>query len=142
MKNWNQRQAGQHGEPAIDAGLLALRVGVGLSFVLLLSLKHAEAQKTFPGAGGRSWLLIVVLLAAVSLVLGVLTESAAAVLVLAWLWAGWSELRAGEAWFVLPIRAVEYAILCAALGIAGPGKYSLDRVLRHRPTENEAPSAT
>lgn len=43
------------GDRKIDVGLLALRIGIGLSFVLPFVLKQAEGTKIFIFYPGRLW---------------------------------------------------------------------------------------
>jgi uncharacterized membrane protein YphA (DoxX/SURF4 family) len=122
--------AGNTGDPRFDVGLLALRIGLGLSFVLLFALKQAEGTRVFAFMPGRLWPLAGLSILAFSVVCGFWTELASALSALAWLWALYSGLQAGEQWYGLPVRAILYVILFAALAITGPGKFSLDQVLR------------
>ena len=114
----------------IDAALLALRVGVGISVLLLFALKQSEASKVFDGHSSSLALLVILATAALCVTAGFLTRWAAAISLLAWLGAALLELHAGADWFVQPVRSAEFAFLFAALALTGPGKYSLDR--RHK----------
>ncbi|MBZ5538757.1 MAG: hypothetical protein LAO31_22655 [Acidobacteriia bacterium] len=116
-------------DPKIDVGLLALRIGLGFSFVLLFVLIQADGARIFILHPGRLWPLVGLSIAALLVVCGFLTELASALSVLSWAWALYSGLQAGDQWFVLPFRAALYVILFAALAITGPGKFSLDYVL-------------
>lgn len=127
MTDADDRRVATHASRSgIDAGLFAIRIGVGLSFVLLFSLKQSEVTKTFVGQHG---LPLVVSITAFVVVCGFLTRWAAALSALAWIWVCYAELRAGLEWFILPVRAAEFIIVFAALAVTGPGKYSLDHLM-------------
>jgi uncharacterized membrane protein YphA (DoxX/SURF4 family) len=106
--------------------MLIIRIGIGLSFVLLFALKQSEAAKTLATQPGRMWTFVALSIGTVLVVCGLFTRLAAALAAIGWAWAMGTELRAGAEWFVLPVRAAEYMILFTALGITGAGKYSLD----------------
>jgi uncharacterized membrane protein YphA (DoxX/SURF4 family) len=119
------------GRPALDAGLLAIRVGIGLSFVLLLALKPADATKFFAKAtgtiaAGHLWPANIFPIAAFFMMFGLFTRVVAAVSALTCLCAAYAALHLGLDWFVLPVCLAEYVFLFTTLVITGPGKFSLD----------------
>jgi uncharacterized membrane protein YphA (DoxX/SURF4 family) len=121
----------------IDAGILAIRIGIALSFILLLALKQAEAAKFFASATGthapnQLWPVILLSITALSVVLGFQTRLAATLAALACLYSAFAALHLGLDWFVFPVRSAEYAFLFTTLAITGPGKFSFDH-LRHSP---------
>jgi uncharacterized membrane protein YphA (DoxX/SURF4 family) len=120
--------ANSSSQSGIDAGLLAIRIGIGLSFVLLFALKQSEAAKIIVNQQERLLPLVSLSIAAFAVVCGFFTELAAALSALGWAWAMYSGLQSGAEWFVLPVRAAQYMILFAGLGVTGPGKYSLDHL--------------
>jgi hypothetical protein len=105
-------------ESRADAGLLVLRSGVGASFVLLVSLKQAQ--------GPTGGLLLGLAAGALCVTAGWATRLAAAGSALGWAWSAYAGLRAGEAWYALPVRAALYTIIFAALACSGPGRFSFD----------------
>jgi hypothetical protein len=115
-----------------DVGLLAIRVGIGLSFVFLVALKQSEAANIFVSPSSQVLSLVSLSLGACLVVCGFLTEWAAALSALGWAWAMYSGLRANVDWMILPVRAAEYVIVFSALGIIGPGKYSFDHFIRNK----------
>lgn len=116
----------------IALGLLVLRLGIGLSFILLFILKQSDAPRIFALHPGRVLPLLFLSLAALLVVVGFVTELAGSVSALAWAWAMYSGLHAGLQWYGLPVRAALYVILFTALSITGPGIFSLDSALRQR----------
>jgi hypothetical protein len=126
---------------SIDAGLLVLRIGIGVSFAFLVALKQSEAAKIFVTPSGRLWPLLALSIGACLVVFGFFTELAAALSALGWAWAMYSGLRADMEWIVLPVRAAQYVIVFSALGITGPGSYSFDYLIRtKRRTEDSRTS--
>jgi hypothetical protein len=67
-----------------DSGLLALRIGVGLSFVLLFALKQSQGASVFIYHPGRVWPLLTLSLGALLVVFGFHTRLAPGAVV----WAG------------------------------------------------------
>jgi putative oxidoreductase len=122
----------------IDIGFLVLRLGVGLSFVLLFALKQSEAAKTFADHPGISLLLITVSFAAFSVVCGLFTRYTASLAALLWAWALFTGLRSHQDRLVLPVRAAQLTILFAALAFIGPRKFSLDHLLSTRRPTNRS----
>ena len=70
-------------EPQSDAGILILRFGVGVNFVLLFALKQAEAGSVFVH---RTWPLAALALGAGLVTLGFRTRVVAGCMALAWGW--------------------------------------------------------
>jgi uncharacterized membrane protein YphA (DoxX/SURF4 family) len=121
----------------LDVGLLAIRIGIGLSFVLLLALKPADATEFLAKAAGtiaagHLWSASILSIAAFFLMFGLFTRAVAALSVLACLYAAVAALHSGLPWFVLPVLSAEYVFLFTALAITGPGKFSLDHLRRSR----------
>jgi uncharacterized membrane protein YphA (DoxX/SURF4 family) len=113
--------------PNIDAGLLALRLGVGANFMLLFALKQAQGGAVFAFHPGRVWMLAALVLGAALVTFGALTRFAAACMALGSLWALCSGLYAHEPFYLFPVRASLFTILFTALAFTGAGKFSLDR---------------
>ena len=126
----NSSATGRSSGSRIDVGLLAIRVGIGLSFVFLVALKQSEAAKIFVAPSGHLLGFAFLYIGACLVVFGFLTELAAVLSALGWAWAMYSGLRADVEWIILPVRAAEYVIVFSALGIIGPGKYSFDHLIR------------
>jgi uncharacterized membrane protein YphA (DoxX/SURF4 family) len=124
----------------LDAGFFALRIGAGVSFVLLFGLKQSQGASVFINHPGRVWPLLALSFGALLVAIGFRTRLAAGAVALAWAWAVYSGLRGGVEWFVLPTRAFLYFMLFAALALTGPGKFSLDHLLR--PISAMPPSST
>jgi uncharacterized membrane protein YphA (DoxX/SURF4 family) len=120
----------------IDLGLLLLRAGMGISFVLLFILKQSHGASVFPHHAGRLWPLIVLSMGALLVACGYFTRVAASLVAASWLWAAYSGVRGGQEWFNFPVRDIEYAFLFAALAFAGPGKFSLDRFRQSKRSAN------
>jgi uncharacterized membrane protein YphA (DoxX/SURF4 family) len=124
----------------LDAGLFALRIGAGVSFVLLFGLKQSQGASVFIYHPGRIWPLLALSFGALFVAIGFRTRLPAGAMALAWGWAVYSGLRGGAEWFALPTRAFLYFILFAALVLTGPGRFSLDHLLR--PISAMPPSST
>lgn len=118
--------AGREPRIGLDAGLLLLRLGVALIFILLFALKQSAGKEVFAYHPGRVAPLVALSLGALLVTCGWLTRPAAALMALAWAWAAYSGLHAGQHWFALPVRAALFVFLFAALALTGPGRYSLD----------------
>jgi uncharacterized membrane protein YphA (DoxX/SURF4 family) len=126
----NERDIESFSTSRIDAGLLILRVGIGLSFIFLFGLKQSEASKIFIDLPGRSWPLVLLSIAAFAVVCGFFSRLAATLSASMWALAMYSALRVGVEWFILPIRSAEFVVLFTALAATGPGKYSLDYAIQ------------
>jgi uncharacterized membrane protein YphA (DoxX/SURF4 family) len=124
----------------LEAGLLALRIGAGVSFVLLFGLKQSQGANVFIYNPGRLWPLLALSFGALLVAIGFRTRLAAGAVALAWAWAVYSGLQGRAEWFALPTRAFLYFILFTALALTGPGKFSLDYLLR--PISGMSPSST
>jgi uncharacterized membrane protein YphA (DoxX/SURF4 family) len=124
----------------LDTGLLTLRVGAGLSFILLFGLRQSQGASVFIYHPGRVWPLVALSFGALLVVSGFHARLAAGAVALAWAWAVYSGLRGGAEWFALPTRAFLYFLLFTALALTGPGKFSLEHLLR--PRSRVPPSAT
>jgi len=121
------------GLPRTDLGLLVLRAGLGLSFILLaLTREHAVAGETFGLTSAHAGLLAVLVLAGAFAAIGFRTRVASGVAAVGWLCAAAGDLLAGEDWVGFPVRAFVYALLFLALSLAGPGRFSIDRRLERR----------
>jgi uncharacterized membrane protein YphA (DoxX/SURF4 family) len=123
----------------LDVGLLAIRIGIGLSFVLLLALKPADATKflvkaTGTVAAGHLWPASILSMAAFFLMFGLFTRAVGALSALACLYAVVATLHSGLPWFVLPVLSAESFVLFTALAITGPGRFSLDHLRQRRPS--------
>ena len=125
--------SGQTRSSRLDVGLLAIRIGIGLSFVLLLALKPADATKflakaTGTIAAGHLWPANILSIAAFLIMFGLFTRAVAALSALACLYAAVAAVHLGLPWFVLPVLSAESVFLFTALAITGPGKFSLDHL--------------
>jgi uncharacterized membrane protein YphA (DoxX/SURF4 family) len=129
--------SGRTRSPRLDVGLLAIRIGIGLSFVLLLALKPADATKflakaTGTIAAGHLGPPSILSIAAFFIMFGLFTRAVAALSASACLYAAVAALHSGLPWFVLPVLSGESVFLFTALAITGPGKFSLDHLRRSR----------
>ena len=131
----------------IAAGLLFLRVGAGLSLLLLFGLQKLQAGWAFPHTGQwqfvdfnrRVGLPAPVLgaylqtlnesLVALLLACGFLARYAAASLSIGFAVATICSMKAGEpAWMI----AAYFFVMFATLFLSGPGKFSIDSLLESR----------
>jgi uncharacterized membrane protein YphA (DoxX/SURF4 family) len=119
--------------PRINAGLLTLRVGIAISFILLYALPQSQSAEVFSYNPGRYWPLVALSFGAALVSLGVATRLLSACLALSWAWAAYIELEAGQRWGALPVRATLFLILFATLALTGAGKFSVDNWLRRYP---------
>src|SRR5882724_4497268 len=113
----------------IDGGLLAMRVGAGISLVLLSVLKTTSGTTIFvyhPGA----WPLIVLSITGVFVTFGFLTRIASGLAAGGWAYAFVTGLQSGQSLDSLPSRALMYAIIFATLNATGAGKFSIDYLFR------------
>ena len=119
--------------PRIDAGLLTLRVGVAISFILLYALPQSQSAEVFGHHPVSYWPLVALSFGAAAVSLGVATRLVSVCLALSWACAAYVELEAGQRWESLPIRAVLFLILFATLALTGAGRFSVDNWLRCYP---------
>ena len=115
-----------------DAGLLALRLGVGTVFVLLSVLRHGEGGTVFIFHPGRAWPLIALGAGAALVTLGFQTRVVSTCIALAWAWALGTGLYLGQTFYLFPVRAVLFVIVFAALAFTGAGRFSVDHVFDSR----------
>jgi hypothetical protein len=113
----------------LNLGLLVLRFGVAVSFVLLIALRQSNGPEALSNEVAEKPLLALSC-GFVLVVCGFLTRPAAAFVALSWAWVAYASLRAGTAWTDLPVRAVEFSFLFATLAVMGAGKISIDHWLR------------
>jgi uncharacterized membrane protein YphA (DoxX/SURF4 family) len=123
----------------IDTGLLLLRVGVGISCVLLFALKQSEGANIFLYHPGRLWPLVALALGTTMVTFGFLTRPVACALAVSWLWALYSGLHLGQAEFSEPMRSALFSISLFTLFLSGPGRFSIDAATRRRETRAQAP---
>lgn len=109
-----------------SAGLLLLRLAGGIALALILLLNRPEGHNLFLEFPWRIWLLLVLSICACFVVCGVFTRLTAAISVVIWAFAAFSELHAGQPWTDLPVRDAEFVFLFATLALAGPGKLSFE----------------
>lgn len=109
-----------------DAGLLILRVGLGICFILLLALKQSNAAAVFVSHPGRLWPLVALSAGALFVVIGFFTRVTAIVMAFSWVWAMYSGLHGGQRFVSLPYRSILFLIVFATLALTGPGRFSLD----------------
>jgi uncharacterized membrane protein YphA (DoxX/SURF4 family) len=115
-------------EPGIDAGLLTLRIGLGISFVvLLIVLKQSYGAEVFIHPPGRLWPLAALAIGALLVTFGFLVRIAAVLSAMGWALTLYSALHA-DVWYSLPVTAALYVIVFAALALTGPGRLSIDFV--------------
>ncbi|TSC85226.1 MAG: hypothetical protein G01um101417_93 [Parcubacteria group bacterium Gr01-1014_17] len=113
-----------------DAGLLALRIGVGAIFIVTGWLKVSDLAATVGGFGyigyGPFWAYLVSfveLVGGIAVLLGVYTRVAAGLLAIVMLVASYNLLATPQA-LIAPVSLLFSTI---ALKLAGGGKYSLLR---------------
>lgn len=121
-------------EPRSDAGLLVLRLGMGISFVLLFALKQGRGERVFAGYQGHAWPLVLLAIGAAFVVFGMFGRSIATCVALAWGWAMVSGVRLGEPFYDEPLRSALFCLIFLVLAITGPGKFSIDRWIKGRST--------
>ena len=136
-----------YSEDNIALGLLVLRVGIGIAFVIhgfpkvfmggAVGLAKGLAATGIPGgvvaaylAGGAEFF------GGIALILGLLTRPATAVMAFTMLIALIFHLNKGDK-FVAYSHALESGILFLGLFIAGPGKFSLDYLFWGTKSESE-----
>ena len=71
----------------LDSGLLVLRIGAGVSFVLLFALKQSQGANIFVYHPSRAWPLIALSFATLLVACGYRTRLAAGAAALGWGWA-------------------------------------------------------
>jgi uncharacterized membrane protein YphA (DoxX/SURF4 family) len=117
-----------------DAGLLTLRLGLGLCQALLLVYPPAQ-EAWLQGMGpGRFWPLGLASIGVALIAAGWWTRFAAPLLVVIWMSALVGEIQSGARLGSFPVRSVLFAVLFASLAVMGPGAWSLDHLLRRGPT--------
>jgi putative oxidoreductase len=136
-----------YSEDTIALGLLVLRVGIGIAFVVhgfpkvfmggAVGLSKGLAATGIPGgivaaylAGGAEFF------GGIALILGLLTRPATAVMAFNMLIALIFHLNKGDK-FVAYSHALESGILFLSLFIAGPGKFSLDYLFWREKSESK-----
>lgn len=148
MKNVNQSRSIGLG---IDFGLLLLRVGVGLSLCFFFGLPKLRAAVAYFHTGqwqfidfNRKFGLPAPVLvayvqslnesvAALLVAIGLFTRYSAGLLFLGFAVATYCSLKAGEpAW----LMAGYFGLMFATIVFTGPGKFSVDVLLRSRATAN------
>ncbi len=110
-----------------DMGLLILRIGIALYFVLLFTLKVNRLAGFAKGPSAFFVGLGTVL--AVCAVLGCFTREASIASCLLWSWGAVTGIVAGQKWDIFPYRDALLVFVFVALAIAGPGRY---RVFKSR----------
>jgi putative oxidoreductase len=125
-----------YSEDSIALGLLVLRVGIGIAFVLhgfpklfmggAVGLSKGLAATGIPGGVLAAYLAgSAEFFGGIALILGILTRPATAVMAFTMLIALVFHLNKGDK-FVAYSHALESGILFLSLFIAGPGRFSLD----------------
>ena len=139
-----------YSEDNIALGLLVLRVGIGIAFVIhgfpklfmggAVGLSKGLAATGIPGglvaaylAGGAEFF------GGIALILGILTRPATAVMAFNMLIALIFHLNKGDK-FVAYSHALESGIFFLSLFIAGPGKFSLDYLFWGDKSESKHPT--
>lgn len=128
-----------YSEENIALGLLVLRVGIGIAFVIhgfpklfmggAVGLSKGLAATGIPGGVVAAYLAgSAEFFGGIALILGILTRPATAVMAFTMLIALIFHLNKGDK-FVAYSHALESGILFLSLFIAGPGKFSLDYLL-------------
>lgn len=136
-RNWIREKPSRTGtngalEPRSGVGFLALRLGVGISFVLLFGLKQSHGARVFAGYQGHTWPLILLSLGAAFVVFETFGRPIAVCMALAWAWALFSGVRYGEPFYGEPLRSALFSLIFLVLGVAGPGKFSIDHWMKGR----------
>jgi putative oxidoreductase len=127
-----------YSEENIALGLLALRIGIGIAFVLhgfpklfmggAVGLAKGLAATGIPGGLGAAYLAgMAEFFGGIALILGMLTRPAAAIMAFNMVVALIFHLNKGDS-FITYSHAIESGVVFIALLISGPGKFSLDRV--------------
>jgi len=116
--------------PGIDTGLLILRLGLGLCFLLLFTLKQAESTAVFGGGLASKVLTVVLVVAALCLTLGFLTRLASGLGALAWMWSLYLGIASRQPFYNFPVRAVLFLLALLALAFTGAGRFSADHMRR------------
>lgn len=110
----------------MDTGLLLLRIGAGIAFVVLFALKQSRGEDIFPYHPGRIWPLFALTIGALLVTFGFLTRPVACILAFGWTWALCTELRLGESAFIkaLAIRSLQCHVFHPIA--FRPGRFSID----------------
>jgi len=128
-----------YSEDNIALGLLVLRVGIGIAFVVhgfpklfmggAVGLSKGLAATGIPGGLVAAYLAgSAEFFGGIALILGILLRPAAAVMAFNMMVALIFHLNKGDK-FVAYSHALESGILFLSLFVAGPGKFSLDHLL-------------
>jgi putative oxidoreductase len=133
-------------EPHIDGGLLLLRLGAGLTMLLFFGIPKLRAAATFMHTGQWTFVdfnrkvglpapvLVAYLetlnesVAALLLAIGFLARPAAGCLALGFAGATICSIKFGEEW----LMAAYFWLMFSTVLLTGPGKFSIDQVLRSR----------
>jgi uncharacterized membrane protein YphA (DoxX/SURF4 family) len=110
----------------LDFGLLSLRFGVAMSIALLNILKQAADDFLFVRAGSV-WPIALLCVTTLSILCGYKTRIIAVILGACWLWTSCAELFSKQDWFSLPVRSILFVLAFTAIGLLGPGAFSLDQ---------------
>jgi len=138
-----------YSEENIALGLLVLRVGIGIAFVIhgfpkvfmggAVGLSKGLAATGIPGGVVAAYLAgSAEFFGGIALILGILTRPTTAVLAFTMLVALIFHLNKGDK-FIAYSHAVESGILFLSLLITGPGKFSLDYLLWGEKSESKYP---
>ena len=128
-----------YSEDNIALGLLVLRVGIGLAFVVhgypklfmggAVGLSKGLDATGIPGGIVAAYLAgMAEFFGGIALILGILTRPAAAIMAFNMLIALIFHLNKGDK-FVTYSHALESGIIFLSMLISGPGKFSLDHLL-------------
>ena len=139
-----------YSEDSVALGLLALRVGIGIAFVVhgypklfmggAVGLSKGLAATGIPGGIAAAYLAAMAeFFGGIALILGILTRPASAVMAFTMLIAMIFHLNKGDK-FVEYSHALESGILFLALTITGPGRFSFDYKLFGSTAEEKVPA--
>lgn len=109
---------------SVDAGLLILRAGLLIVFILLFALKKGGAIGSFP-RGPEVILLFAAAILAVLAILGYFTRQVSIISSVLWAWGAVGGLMAGQKWDIIPYRDAMLFLLFLVLALTGPGRYSI-----------------
>lgn len=116
-------------EQRSDLGILILRFGVGVNFVLLFALKQAGAGSVFVQ---RTWPLAALALGAGLVTLGFRTRVVAGCMALVWGWILGYGIYCRQPFYLFPVRSALFVIVFGGLAFTGAGRFSLDHLLQSR----------
>jgi putative oxidoreductase len=109
---------------SLDAGILVVRAGLLIFFVLLFALDKGNATGSF-AVGPAVILIFVVATLAAFAILGYCTRLVSIISCIFWGLGTVSGLLTGQKWDILPYRDAMLFLLFIALALAGPGRFSL-----------------